>query len=99
MKSLLTNSNSYSLFLMAVADYLAAFGLSFAGMALAVNCYQEQRILQILDLILEEEKLIGKHIKELHTHTKTLEALASKLEANCTKNLKALLAKLGAKEV
>lgn len=84
---------------MAVADHLAAFGLSFAGMALAVNCYQEQRILKKLDLILEEEKLIGKHIKELHTHTKNLEALESKLEANCTKNLKALLAKLGAKEV
>ncbi|KAK9992624.1 hypothetical protein SO802_027609 [Lithocarpus litseifolius] len=84
---------------MATAVRLVGFGINFVGVALAVNCYQNHKILNRLDLIIEEEQLIRKRINEINVRTYNLEVLAAKLDANCTQNLKALLAKLGAKEV
>ena len=59
---------------------LDAFRL-FVGMALAVNYYQNRRLIEKLDLLLEKEKLIGKYIEAVYTRTKNLEALLAKPRA------------------
>ena len=63
----------YSLFQMA----LGAFRL-FAGLALAVNYYQNRMLIEKLDLLLEQEQLIEKYIEAVNTRTKNLEALLAK---------------------
>ena len=64
---------SYSLFQMA----LSAFRL-FAGMALAINYFQNRMLIEKLDLLLEQEQLIEKYIEAVNARTKNLEALLAK---------------------